>query len=154
MQTFLPHPNFRVSASMLDPQRLRKQRAEVIQLLQALDNPKERNHNHPACRMWRGYRDALVAYGLVICDEIVERGWDDNSREKILAEKTCSHEPTQESVPMPHWIGNEAFHASHRGNLLKKAPDWYGMFKWKDSPLLPYVWPVNYDARLFWEPKR
>lgn len=154
MICFLPHPNFRVSASMLDPQRLRKQRAEVIQLLEAFDNPKVKNHNHPAARMWRGYRDALVAYGLAICDEIIERGEQDNSRDRILAERTCAHEPTQETVPVPRWIGNEALHASHRGNLLKKRPSWYTIFGWKDSPLLPYVWPVNYEVHLFWESKK
>jgi mRNA-degrading endonuclease YafQ of YafQ-DinJ toxin-antitoxin module len=154
MQTFLPHPNFKVSAAQLDPQRLRKQRAEVIQLLEALDDRTNKHHNHPACRMWRGFRDALVAYGLAICDEIAERGEQDNSRNKILAHRTVGYEPTQENVPMPRWIGNEAFHSSHRGNLLRKAPEWYFMFRWTDSPLLPYIWPVNYDPRLFHEPRR
>lgn len=153
MQTFLPNPNFRVSAAQLDPQRLRKQRAEVVQLLAALDDRTDRIHNHPACRMWRGFRDALVAYGLAVCDELVERGEQDNTREKILAERSCEHEPTQETVPMPSWLGSEAFHSSHRGNLLRKDPSWYSVFGWKDSPLLPYVWPTNYDPRLFWEPR-
>lgn len=142
MQCFLPYPSFRESARVLDGARLRKQRAEVVQLLEALEDPsKKRVHNHPACKMWRGRRDALVAYGLVICDEIVERGWLDFTRSKILAHRTVEFEPTQESVPMPRWLGQAEFHASHRGNLLRKEYSWYKIYGWGESPLLPYVWP-------------
>jgi hypothetical protein len=44
--------------------------------------------------------------------------------------------------PMPPWWGDPAFHASHRSNLLRKDPVWYGQFGWAEPPDLPYVWPV------------
>jgi hypothetical protein len=27
--------------------------------------------------------------------------------------------------------------------LLRKAPEWYGQFGWRESADLPYVWPVR-----------
>jgi hypothetical protein len=43
---------------------------------------------------------------------------------------------------MPPWLGDEAFHAAHRSNLLRKAPEYYRSF-WPEEPDdLEYVWPV------------
>lgn len=147
VQTFLPYPKFRDSAIALDKTRLGKQRLEVVWILEALDDPKHRRYNHPATIMWRGYRPALVAYGCAVCDEWIERGGLDNQKEVIMAGYTTA--PRQEDVPMPKWIGRESFHASHRGNLLRKDYQYYSAFGWTDSPLLPYEWPVNDDPRLF-----
>lgn len=47
------------------------------------------------------------------------------------------------AVPFPFWLGDPAFHASHRANLLRKAPQWYSQFGWAESPDLPYVWPIS-----------
>ena len=44
---------------------------------------------------------------------------------------------------MPSWLGDLDFHASHRSNLLRKDPEWYGQFGWNDPHDLPYVWPVT-----------
>jgi hypothetical protein len=41
----------------------------------------------------------------------------------------------------PAWLGEEAFHASHRANLLRKAPEFYERWGWTEDPSLPYVWP-------------
>jgi hypothetical protein len=38
-------------------------------------------------------------------------------------------------------LGDEAFHASHRSNLLRKDRDYYGAFGWTEPDDLPYVWP-------------
>ena len=48
---------------------------------------------------------------------------------------------------LPPWLGDFAFHRSHRSALLRKDPDWYaGVFG--DAPAdLPYVWPVRHVAR-------
>jgi hypothetical protein len=128
-----------MSAAVLDRQRLGKQRAEVVQLLEALDDPGNRTHNHPACKMWRGHRHALAVYGVAVCDEWVERGYRDNTREKIAAHRVGPD-------AMPAWLGRPEFHASHRAALLRKEPSWYGAFGWAESPLLPYVWPLPAPA--------
>lgn len=39
MQTFLPYPDFRATAKVLDRQRLGKQRVETKQILLALERP-------------------------------------------------------------------------------------------------------------------
>ncbi|MEW9532718.1 MSMEG_6728 family protein [Microbispora sp. NPDC049125] len=67
MQTFLPYPDFAASARVLDPRRLGKQRVETLQVLRALTVPGYGWRHHPAARMWTGYEEALVRYGLEIC---------------------------------------------------------------------------------------
>jgi hypothetical protein len=42
----------------------------------------------------------------------------------------------------PPWLGDNTFHASHKSNLLRKDPVWYGQFGWSEPTDLPYVWPV------------
>jgi hypothetical protein len=48
-----------------------------------------------------------------------------------------------ESYPDPPWLGDEAVHASHRSNLLRKNPTHYGQFGWEESTDLEYVWPES-----------
>ena len=45
-------------------------------------------------------------------------------------------------ILMPRWLGDEKLHASHRSNLLKKDPEYYGRYNWKESDDLPYHWPL------------
>ena len=51
---------------MLDPLRLGKQRVEALQILRALTVPGYGWRHHPAVKMWAGYEEALVRYGLEI----------------------------------------------------------------------------------------
>ena len=134
MQTFLPYPDFRQSLVCLDNRRLGKQRLEASQILGTLQHPERRGwRNHPAVLMWRGYEDALRLYRNVAIQEWVRRGFR-NTME--LAE-------VPESPRLPPWLGDPAFHASHRANLLRKDPAFYGQYGWTESPDLPYVWPVT-----------
>lgn len=138
MQTFLPYPDFAESAAVLDRQRLGKQRVECLQILGALTNPTAGWNNHPATKMWRGYEHDFVEYSVVICDEWISRGYKDTCRDKILAMV-----PERESNwEIPPWLGDDAFHASHRSNLLRKDPEWYGQFGLTEPPDLAYIWPV------------
>lgn len=134
MQTFLPYPNFAQSAACLDNKRLGKQRVECLQILKALSDPNYGWQNHPAVKMWRGYGSALVYYAETVCYEWINRGFKDTVLHKL-------------PIPMlrfkyPPFIHNEQFHASHRSNLLRKDPVWYGQFGWTELHDLPYVWPV------------
>jgi hypothetical protein len=143
--TFLPLPNLRLSAIVLDRKRQGKQRLEVVDILNAMHDPSSRLRRHAAVRMWIGYTDALVAYGLAVCQDWIDSGCEDNQYDKILAFSTLGKGilPTQDNVVLLLWFGRESFHASHRGNLLRKNRRWYSAFGWKESPLLPYEWPVN-----------
>ena len=138
MQTFLPVPDFAESARILDDARLGKQRVEMFQIIRALDGVTQGWRNHPAVRMWRGYEPALITYGLAMCDEWDRRGHADTVRGKLAAHLREEGRP----VHLPFWTGDEALHASHRSNLLRKDPEFYGKYGWTDPPDLPYLWPV------------
>ena len=43
----------------------------------------------------------------------------------------------------PPWFGDDAFHASHRSNLLRKNPEHYGKLGWTEPDNLPYIWPQS-----------
>lgn len=141
MQTFVPYDDFAQSAQSLDYRRLGKQRVEVLQILQTL-TPLEsgrKTHgwrNHPATKMWQNNINGLAAYGVAICNEWILRGYKDTCLAKIRA----SFAP--DATDLPFWWGNEAVHASHRANLLRKDADFYGQYGWTEDPSLPYVWPA------------
>ena len=153
MQTFLPYADFRRSAAVLDIKRLGKQRVEVLQILNCLDPLYSRKgwNNHPAVKMWRSYETALILYGLVVCDAWIKKGYKDTCYEKIFLklQTDISRSDLEISLAkrsrlfLPPWFGNEPFHSSHRSNLLRKDPVWYGQFGWAEPDDLPYVWPVS-----------
>lgn len=138
MQTFLPHHDFAQSAKCLDRQRLGKQRVEVLQLLKALLVHGSGWANHPAAKMWRGHEGALASYGMTVCLEWQNRGYRDTCFDKIDAMF-----PEGFSELLPPWLGDEAFHSSHRSNLLRKNPTWYSQWGWTEPHDLPYIWPVK-----------
>lgn len=131
MQTFLPYPDFRRSAQALDNRRLGKQRVEAYQIIRVLTGLTSGWRHHPAVRMWAGHVAALGEYLSACIEEWTRRGF----RNSILV--SAAPDPF---VP-PYWLGDPAFHASHRSNLLRKDPVWYGRFGWTEGPDLPYVWP-------------
>ena len=139
VQTFLPYPSFDLSAKVLDRQRLGKQRIEAKQIYFALTRNDYGWQSHPAVLMWRGYEGALLRYGIAICGEWVDRGYRDQQlgffRARFAARRKINEDPP--------WLGDKAFHASHRSNLLRKDPEWYGQFGWSEGPDLEYVWPVE-----------
>lgn len=129
MQTFLPYPDFAESMQCLDYRRLGKQRVEAMQILNALGDQNYGWQNHPAVNMWRGYEEALKHYMNTCIKEWVSRKY--NNKMKIV--------PVGDIV-LPPIVGNESFHASHRSNLLRKDPVWYGKFGWIENDNLPYIW--------------
>ncbi len=159
MQTFLPYADFRRSADALDDRRLGKQRVEAYQVMRALAIPTYGWRYHPVVAMWRHYPLALAAYGRAVCSAWRERGFADTCEGKILA--TLADVP---AIPervrlrlaagaldeidwlMPHWLGDDAFHASHRSMLLRKDRAWYGRYGWTDA-VADYVWPPALPPR-------
>lgn len=137
MQTFLPYEDFRESLGCLDYRRLGKQRVETLQILNTLFGKSSGWRNHPAVKMWKGYEQALVKYGVLCCCIWMGKGYKDTTREKILEYRDDST-----IIVLPKWLGNKDFHASHRSNLLRKKPEFYKQYGWSESLDLPYVWPV------------
>jgi len=139
MQTFLPYPSFQMSALVLDPRRLGKQRVETKQIYLALTQPGYGWGNHPATRMWRGFEGALALYGWHVCQEWRDRDYNDS----LLPWFSDLLDHHGESVfESPPWLGQTDFHLSHRSNLLRKDPAWYGPWGWDVPPDLPYIWPT------------
>jgi hypothetical protein len=134
MQTFLPYPDFVRTARVLDYRRLGKQRVETKQLILALTQPKYGWKNHPAAKMWVGHVPLLAEYGRVICQEWIDRGYNDS----LLPFFSGFDDVTA----LPPWLGDESVHASHRSNLLRKDMEFYSQWGWTDPIDLPYVWPV------------
>lgn len=154
MQTFLPYPDFDESARALDNVRLGKQRVEALQILRALTRPVYGWKHHPAVLMWRGFEEALGAYGVAVCREWCRRGFADTCERKILddlAEAGVPVPPRKQAElaragALPPWLGDDHVHRSHRSALVRKQPEWYRSHFPDDAPDLPYAWPVTKDV--------
>jgi hypothetical protein len=143
MQTFLPYPNFTLSAQCLDNRRLNKQITEAMQIHNVLTGASNGWANHPAVKMWRGHESALVRYGRALYVEWRLR-WRGGRRGGRLEHKAGEFFMRRSyHGPNPSWLGNEAFHAAHRSNLLRKDAAWYDRFGWAETAGLPYVWPIG-----------
>ena len=129
MQTFLPYKDFDDSMQSLDNLRLGKQRVEALQIIKAIYIPDYGWKNHPAVKMWVDYPEALQMYHDSAINEWVRRGKNNNMPlTRVITDK------------LPHWLGDEIFHASHRSNLLRKDHVYYGKHNWKEPDNLPYYW--------------
>ncbi len=153
MQTFLPYSDFKKSAACLDYKRLGKQRIETRDILVILGGYKpdwinekqyiylnKRYKNHPAVKMWAGYSQALSNYGLAMCLEWMERGYNDTSYQKIYQYGGGE----TKVMNFPKWLGNNNFHLSHKSNLVRKNSLYYKPIFGNDIPdNLPYIWPIK-----------
>jgi len=148
MQFFLAYPNYHKSASILDPSRLGNQcYRETKTILSG------KWVNHPISKMWKGHEYHICLYGMACALELFCR----HKLKIYCAGKLYNHLNSKatgthwfnyyameakkyEDTGPPIWLGDPAFHASHRSNLLRKDPDWYSFFGWKEPNNLPYVW--------------
>ena len=142
MQTFVPYgSDFAANATVLDRQRLGKQRVEGFQILRSLLGVSTGWRNHPATKMWQGHEWSLSAYVIAICDEWTSRGYADSVAGKI--EQTLSDHPDIDPTSgHPEWLDFRPLVLSHRSNLVRKLPEHYRQYWPKIDSNLPYVWPV------------
>lgn len=141
MQTFLPSPSYEESARVLDYKRLGKQRVETKQILLAMGKTSGGWVNHPATKMWRGHEVELCRYGAAMSREWVSRGYKDTLHAFFTDLMDKLQSDGRQDTPPP-WLGDDAIHASHRSNLLRKDPEFYRKYCWLESSDLPYIWPV------------
>jgi len=139
MQTFLPYKSFIKSAQCLDYKRLGKQRVETWQIYLALTQENYGWKNHPIVKMWKGYENALLWYGVFICREWIERGYKDTLYEKFM-DIICNNKIIPNKIIYPSWLGNKKFHSAMRSNLLRKDKKYYSQFGWKEKDNLSYYW--------------
>lgn len=133
MNTFLPYPNYYDSLNCLDPSRLGNQ---IYRECKTLVNGGWKNH--PASKMWRGYEYSLCLYALTGLVVLSYRGKHYQHHYDWFIDKIRQFEYSDP----PPWLGREDIHSSHRSNLLRKDPEWYGKFGWSEAPSEGYVWPV------------
>ena len=132
MQTFLPYDTFEESAAVLDYRRLGKQRVEGMQIINAIENTNKQGwQNHPIVIMWTPYVESLKYYTNTMINEWIRQGYNNNMEK---------YELNFLKMKFPEWLGNDAFHSSHRANLLRKDYEFYSQYGWKESPESPYVW--------------
>ncbi|GLI01264.1 MSMEG_6728 family protein [Phytohabitans aurantiacus] len=147
MQTFLPFPDFAATAAVLDGRRLGKQRVEALQVLRALTVPGYGWRHHPVAKMWTGYLEGLVRYGLEICTAWTAGGRGDTVAGTLVSE--YGRKPRDQAAlavagELPPWLGQDDVHRSHRSSLLRKDPAFYRPLFGADLPDdLPYVWPLS-----------
>lgn len=140
MQTFLPCHSFKRCAEVLDNKRLGKQRIEARQILEILEEEldgrisKSRWRNHPAVKLWKNKERALACYGLAMCEEWSRRGFVDNQFEYFYR---LMYELTEQEMDIRF---SDTLYSTHRAALLKKNPEHYRQFKWKEVPKIDYVW--------------
>jgi hypothetical protein len=139
MQVFVPELDFQSIAKVLDYRRLGKQRVETFQILRANLGMTNGWRNHPASRMWADNLPGLSAYGVAMCLEWKSRGYKDTTMDKIV------ELVKPDETDLPEWWGRMDIVDSHRSNLIRKAPEFYGGI-WEGIPDdLPYVW-VDSDS--------
>ncbi|MFB8085733.1 MSMEG_6728 family protein [Streptomyces sp. NPDC055992] len=151
MQTFLPFPDFTESARVLDPRRLGKQRVETLQVFRGLTVPGYGWRRHPAVRMWAGYEEALVRYGLDICAVWTAEGRADTCADTLVrdfrAHRAAVTVRSQDRLgadgDLPQWLGTTDFHRSHQSALVRKDPEHYRDRFPRVPDDLPYVWPTS-----------
>ncbi len=151
MQTFLPYPGFPESAAVLDPKRLGKQRVEAIQVLRGLTRPDYGWRHHPAVKMWLGYEEALVRYGLDVCAVWCALDRADTCAGTLVTDLhahcgvgTVRDQPELAAAgELPPWLGDEALHLSHRSALVRKDPAYYQPLFGAIPADLPYHWPTS-----------
>ena len=158
MQTFLPFPDYRLSAKVLDQQRQGKQRVEGLQIIhnllgkkvvplpsgiggQVVEIPMQRGwDNHPIVLMWQENAMSLAVYTLIMCEEWTALGFADTVASKLRM--LIPGIKSDWKAKPPCWLGDPEFHRSHRSNLIRKHPTWYrDKLGWTDPDDLPYIWP-------------
>lgn len=160
MQTFLPYPSFSESAACLDNRRLNKQITETMQIAKAITDPGHGWRNHPAVEMWRGHVGSLLLYGVTMYYEWrarYNRGKRGGKLEHKAGEWLIEQFLTIDVNKFdwgPSWLGDPAFHASHRAALLRKGleDETFGLhhieaFQLGIVPAKKSLWkPVHYAA--------
>ena len=87
--------------------------------------------------MWRGHENLLVIYGIAVCNEWMNRGFQDTCMGKIIA----ANPSLNTNIRVPDWLTDDRLYISHQSNLVRKDPAFYGpIFDVTDD--LPYYWPV------------
>src|SRR5579871_2040016 len=134
VNTFLIHPDFKVSARCLDKKRLFKQCVEVIQILNVLEGKTQGFKNHPAVLQWKDYIPCLKLYFNAHLEEVYRRAEHRTDMNYFVI---------TDIIIRPWFVDNIHFMNSHRAALKRKDPDYYKGIECPEVYLkLGYLWPT------------
>ena len=136
--------NLALGFENLDYKRLGKQRVEAWQILNAIrridnyGNPlKTRGWiSHPATKMWSDYPRGLALYGIMCCEEWINRGYKDSLYDRFVQ----AYDSMKYENPEPPYYLDDIME-SHRSNLIRKYPEYYQPIWPKTPNNIPYLWP-------------
>lgn len=121
---YLPFSDFEKCAHCFDSKTLKKQCLFILRLLKHYHRTRKSEHfrrsygeiepSQSLSSLWRNHKDALVEYGMILAQERLNRGFNENFLLAIAAFRW------QRLICYPKWLGWEPLHASHRSALLKE----------------------------------
>lgn len=119
LETYLPYPDFKDCAAVLDRRTLRQQCRDAKRVMLVLEGTVHKFQTHPTVLFWKGYPEALALYGFVMCTEARKRGYRNDDRAFFGARS-----PKRE-FNAPPLLGEASFHLAERSKLSKLLPQWY-----------------------------
>lgn len=134
MQTFLPFPDFIHSAKTLNDETLKQQFVDCIAIINNGKYKKYMSGDYPVFKMWAGYEKTLKMYANVIMFECNQRGLENHITFYIIKES---------SIIYPDWLNDERLHKSHRANLVRIDPEYYGKLWPEIDKNAPFWWPCE-----------
>lgn len=143
MQTFVPIDSFADSAEIMDLSRLGKQIIESQQIFKSLSIPSYGWKQHPAVKMWRGHRGALLKYTEAFNEEWRSRRGKDHGGYLNLVRIATEYFIHPSEYHMPEWWGDPELHRSHQSNLVRKLPEHYQKYFPGVRNDLQYLWPIK-----------
>jgi len=120
MQIFLPYPNFKQSAQVLDNQRAIKQSLECVSIYNTLTGKSEAWQSHPIMKMWKNCHDAVAFYHYFNICELFARNIN------VSPDSICDKDILikEKSIKYPDWFNDERLEkvcSSTRSRLLFKG---------------------------------
>ena len=132
----MPYSDYDKSARCLDKRRCLKQIIEAKQIINILNGESSGWKNHPAVRMWEGYKLSLIDY-YNACWKAGKEKWKFNYvKLQPIFRKLILVEP-------PRWLEYPRFHSEMRANLLRKNTEYYSQYDWMEQPKEGYFWPCD-----------
>jgi hypothetical protein len=127
-------------AHFLDNKRLNKQILECDTLIDLHEGRRDNNwKNHTAFKMWIGYVSALKSYRDYMLSEWLKRG-KKNKRQFYGVNET-------DFIDIPGFVYDDRVILSHRSNLVRKLPEFYKKYGWKDYGIEGYYWPCEVKTK-------
>ena len=136
MNTLLPFPSFN-SIGLLSNADLGVQIYEAAELVHLFQDCPAGWHKNPAVLQWYGYLEALKDYYNNCILHWANRGFNQD-RKRLETD-------LRYSTKLPPWVGDPRIHAFHRATLLKRNPNFYSRYAWKDRLDIAEIYPNMHD---------